>query len=92
MCNTDTKMNDYYSNFPQPPVEERIQNAINGLPEFVKSSVTAEKLLDITREIASKSPDYSLSGYRIFGAREEINKITDAIHKYVQLTVRSTTA
>ena len=92
MCNTDTKMNDYYSNFPQPPVEERIQNAINGLPEFVKSSVTEEKLLDITREIASKSPDYSLTGYRIFGAREEINKITDAIHKYVQLTVRSTTA
>ena len=85
-------MNDYHSNFPQPPVEERIQNAINGLPEFVKSSVTEEKLLDITREIVTNSPEYSLSGYRNFGAWEEINKITDAIQKHVQMTVRSTMA
>ena len=85
-------MNDYYSNFPQPPVEERIQNALNGLPEFVKSSVTEEKLLDITREIVTNSPEYSLTGYRISGAWEEINKITDAIQKHVQMTVRSTMA
>ena len=60
-------MNDYYSQFPQPPLETRINQAIDGIPDYLKSSISTKKLNKIVREVVSNAPEYSLTGYRVSG-------------------------
>lgn len=68
-------MNDYYSDFPQPPLETRIEQATSGIPEYLKSSISAKKLDKIVYNVVKNAPEYSLSGYRVFGLSDCISKI-----------------
>lgn len=68
-------MNDYYSQFPQPPLETRINQAIDGIPDYLKSSISTKKLNKIVREVVSNAPEYSLTGYRVSGLSDCISQI-----------------
>jgi hypothetical protein len=74
-------MNDHYSEVPQPPLQLRIENAMNGVPAYLKLSISPRKLNAIVRGVVVSAPKYSLSGYRMFGLSEDINKIIDGIEQ-----------
>lgn len=72
-------MNDYYSWFPQPAVEVRIEDTMRGIPNYLKDAISKRKLRKIVHETVNSSPEYSLTGYRMFGLPETINLSIKAI-------------
>ena len=72
-------MNDYYSEFPQPTLETRIEDAINGVPTYLKVTISKNKLYSLAKEVVSKGREFSLTGYRMFGLAENVQMLIEAI-------------
>ena len=72
-------MNDYYSDSPQPTIKTRIEDAINGVPRYIRATVRKDKLYSLAEEVVSKSREFSLSGYKMFGMAENVQTLIKAI-------------
>ena len=72
---------DYYSQFDMPSLEQRISDLLiySKTLIFVKP-ISPDKLNAIVTQIASETGDYSMSGYAVFGQKEERDKLEKAIN------------
>jgi hypothetical protein len=66
-------MNDYYSNFPQPPPDTRAKNLVDVMlrDQNFREFFTPDELDNIALEVVKVSKEYSQTGYNIFGFAEE---------------------
>lgn len=66
-------MNDYYSDFPQPPPDTRAKNLVDVMSQDQELSKYFDhnELTRIALEVVKDSKEYSMSGYNVFGFREE---------------------
>lgn len=66
-------MLDYYSENPKPSVTEMVADARRAL--FHKVSVHEDVFDKIATDVCTKVPDFSFSGWYVFGRRDAHNKI-----------------
>ena len=66
-------MNDYYSQFPQPPPDVRAKNLVDVIlrDQKFRDLFTPDELNDIALDVVKDSKEYSMSGYNVFGYAEE---------------------
>ena len=66
-------MNDYYSDFPQPPADIRARNLVDFVSREQKfrDHFTIDELKDLAMNVVTISSDYSMTGYNMFGFAKE---------------------
>jgi hypothetical protein len=65
-------MMDYYSYKCAPGKEVRIKDVLNSLSESDRSRVSEEELNRVVEEVVSAAPEYSYTGYYVFGKEENV--------------------
>jgi len=74
-------MLDYYSSHSQPPHRQRAQDVLDALGPV---DMDKKKLLEIVDKVVANAPQYSLSGYQMFGRTYNLNATRDKIHEYMR--------
>ena len=79
-------MNDYYSQFPQPPVDVRARNIVDVMlrDQMFCQVFTPEELEDIALEVVKVSKDYSMTGYNVFGFAEERQRMINTLESKIK--------
>lgn len=75
------KMNDYYSEFPQPSADVRASKLVDVVlrdPKF-RDFFTQDELKNIALEVVKVSKDYSYAGYNMFGFAEEKQRMVNTL-------------
>ncbi len=74
-------MNDYYSQFPQPPTYVRAENLVNVMlrEQKFRDYFTPDELKHIGLEVVKDSKEYSYSGYNMFGFVEERTRMVNTL-------------
>ena len=74
-------MNDYYSQFPQPPTHVRAMNLVDVMlrDDTFRVSFTYDELKDIATEVVQTSKEYSMTGYNVFGFAEERARMIESL-------------
>ena len=74
-------MNDYYSQFPQPPTYVRAENLVTVMlrEQKFRDYFTPDELKNIGLEVVKDSKEYSQSGYNVFGYAEERQRMITAL-------------
>lgn len=76
-------MNDYYSDFPKPPFADRFKDCMSALTDV---QIPNNELEKIVTNVVNNDKDYSLTGYRMFGMRENIDTAKKAIAEYINMS------
>ena len=74
-------MLDYYSSHSQPPHRQRAQDVLDALGPI---DMDKKKLLEIVDKVVANAPQYSLTGYTMFGRTYNLNAARDKIHEYTK--------
>lgn len=74
-------MNDYYSQFPQPPPDTRAQNLVDVMlrNHTFREFFTPDELNTIALGVVKISKQYSMSGYNVFGYAEERARMVNTL-------------
>jgi len=79
-------MNDYYSDFPKPRVDERVQSLVSMVSPHLRMEVPLKVIeaeaLHVTESLGK---DYSLTGWSIFGKSEEYQHLRKRLEDWVRL-------
>ena len=76
-------MNDYYSDQPQPSLEERVSVLIQGVQPHQRIALPMVLLTEQATLACEVSKDYSLSGWRMWGANEERSRFNTAVDNII---------
>ena len=68
-------MNDYYSEFPQPNKEVRKIHIISSLKSEDTNNLKTKDINDIIDKVVSEAPEFSQSGYAVFGKNQALNSV-----------------
>jgi hypothetical protein len=79
-------MNDYYSNFPQPPPDTRAKNLVDVMirEQNFRDFFTPDELNTIALDVVKDSKEYSMSGYNVFGFREEKERFRTVLISHIR--------
>ena len=77
-------MNDYYSEFPKPQVDQRVQSLVSMVPPYVRMEVPLKVIeaeaLQVTQELGK---DYSFTGWSTFGRHEEFQHLSRRLENLI---------
>jgi hypothetical protein len=79
-------MNDYYSDFPQPPPDTRAKNLVDVMirEQNFRDFFTPDELNTIALDVVKDSKEYSMSGYNVFGFREEKERFRTVLISHIR--------
>lgn len=72
-------MMDYHSSQAQPGKDERIKDILNSLSDAEKSCVSEEVLMEIVEKQVSEAPEFSMTGYAVFGKSQAVENTRIAL-------------
>lgn len=74
-------MNEYYSQFPQPPPDTRAKNLVDVMlrDRMFRDYFTPGELNTVALEVVKVSKEYSMSGYNVFGYTEERQRMVNTL-------------
>ena len=72
-------MMDYYSQFDMPEFEIR-KNNLNNFAKTLKHNLSDIEIETIVNTIVSNTKKYSMSGYSVFGEKEERDQLVKRIY------------
>lgn len=79
-------MADYYSDFPKPQVDERVQALVSMIPPHLRMEIPMKVIeaeaLHVTQELGK---DYSLTGWSFFGKKDEFYHLSRRLEDWVRL-------
>jgi hypothetical protein len=76
-------MNDYYSEQPQPSLEERVSVLLENIQPRQRIALSMKILEEQAILACEASKDYSLSGWRVWGANEERSRFDIAVDNLI---------
>ena len=76
-------MNDYYSEHPQPSLEERVSVLLKGVQPHQRIAITMKVLEGEAIKACEGSKDYSLSGWRTWGSTEERSRFNGTVDSII---------
>ena len=80
-------MQDYMSQFPQPELNERIARCAERIPKSMRGILSPKKFDEIIHRVVEESPNYSHTGYAVFGLKANVNVARYEIEKYIKANV-----
>ena len=84
MKESNRRMQDYLSNFPQPELNERKAQCTDKIPEAMRGILTPNDFDDLIHRVVANSPNYSRTGYAVFGLNANYNMVCNEIEKYAK--------
>lgn len=76
-------MNDYYSDQPQPSLDERVAVLVQGIQPHQRIALPMKLLEEQAAMACEASNDYSLSGWRMWGSVEERSRFNVAVDNII---------
>ena len=72
-------MNDYYSDFPQPDLNTRVDAAIEKVPEHLQISISKQEIMLEATKVCKESRDFSLPGWTTWGHKDEVSRLVKVL-------------
>ena len=74
-------MMDHYSDYPQPSLKDRIKKCVISLPQEIRDSFSEIKIEEAATHVCSNAPEFSLTGYCVFGIHEDIKNTINLLQE-----------